>query len=331
MSQTPSVFPPMNEDAKFNLVAAAVAGVTMVASIVAFWWIWALVQPPAAKPIPSSPIFVNYDPSNPNLKPESLAAMQAYTQASPEPQNVQVLKGWNTAKIAAYMTAQVAGGLKVDCTYCHNIAPDANGVPQFYMDEDPSDPNAAWAAKKKTARAMLLMSGDLNRSWVSKLPASVGGYEITCATCHNGQPILTKGTYPTEIQNTLPNNYRLPLDREYPGGLVLTGDKSKSLDTAEENQYAMYHMNVSLGQGCTFCHNARYFPATGVANGGRDQKQHAIWMLQMSKYINENYSKAIMANKTPSCWMCHQGNIVPPGAAKPGQVPEMLNTTSKAP
>jgi hypothetical protein len=41
----------------------------------------------------------------------------------------------------------------------------------------------------------------------------------------------------------------LPLDREYPGGLVITGDESKSLDEAELNQYVMYHMNLSLGQG----------------------------------------------------------------------------------
>jgi photosynthetic reaction center cytochrome c subunit len=128
----------------------------------------------------------------------------------------------------------------------------------------------------------------------------------------------------------LPNDFRLPLDRNFPGGVVLTGDKTKSLDEAEINQNVMYHMNVSLGQGCTFCHNARYFPATGVEQGGRDQKAYAILMLQMSKYMKENYS-SIMANKDPSCWMCHQGAVIPPGAAKPGQIPEVLNRSSVAP
>lgn len=335
MSRTPSVFPPLSEDAKFNLVAGTVAMVTMVSSIVAFWWIWALVQPPAPKPIPESAVYVNYDPSNPNLTGEALSAMQAYTAAAEEPKNVQVLKGWSRSQIAAYMVAQVAGGLKVNCTYCHNIAPDAEGVPQFYLDEDPADPNATWAIKKKTARAMLLMSGDLNRTYVSKLPASVGNYQITCATCHNGKAQFQ--TYPTEIQNTLPNDYRLPLDiisddPNYPGlegapsdpsGLVVTGREDVSLDAVEMNQYTMYHMNVSLGQGCTFCHNARYFPGYDIP-----QKQHAVWMLQMSKHINNNYS-TIMAGKTPSCWMCHQGNRVPPGAAKEGQIPDVLSTTSK--
>jgi hypothetical protein len=51
MSQQQRAFPPMNDDVKFNLVAAAIAGITMVLSIVAFWWIWWIVQPPAPKPI----------------------------------------------------------------------------------------------------------------------------------------------------------------------------------------------------------------------------------------------------------------------------------------
>jgi hypothetical protein len=114
----------------------------------------ALVQPPAPKPIPTSPIYNNYDPAGNHLKPESLAAMQAYTQENPEPKNAQVLKGWNTQQITAYMTAQVSGGLKVDCSYCHNINNFA---------DDGND-------KKVKARAMMLMSGDLNRSFISKLP-----------------------------------------------------------------------------------------------------------------------------------------------------------------
>jgi photosynthetic reaction center cytochrome c subunit len=312
MSQQQRAFPPMNDDVKYNLVAGSVAAITMVLSIVAFWWIWLIVQPPAPKPIPESAVYNNYDPAGNHLKPESLAAMQKYITEYEQPQNVQVLKGWNTKQISNYMVAQVAGGLKVDCSYCHNI--------NNFADE--SNPN------KGKARAMMLMSGDLNRSFVSKLPVSVGGYNITCATCHNGKPKFE--TYPTEIQNTLPNDYRLPLEREYPGGLVITGVESKSLDEVELNQNTMYHMNLSLGQGCTFCHNARYFPATGVKEGGRDQKQHATWMLQMSKHINNSYSP-IMANQTPSCWMCHQGNSVPPGAAKAGQVPDVLSTTSSAP
>jgi photosynthetic reaction center cytochrome c subunit len=291
MSQNGSAFPPLSEDAKFNLVAATVAGITMVASIIAFWWIWSLVQPAAAAPIPPSTVYSNYDPATKNLKPESLAAMQAYTKANEQPQNVQVLKGWNTKQIAAYMVAQVSGGLKVDCTYCHNVANFA----------DDTNPN------KIKARAMMLMSGDLNRQFINKLPFRLEGqtigYELTCATCHNGQPQLTAGTYPRAIQNSLPNDFRLPLDRNYPGGVILTGDKTKSLDEAAVNQNVMYHMNVSLGQGCTFCHNARYFPATGIAEGGREQKAYAITMLQMSKYMKEHYS-TIMANKDPSCWMC---------------------------
>ena len=121
MSQQQNAFPPLSDDTKYNIVAGSVAAVTMVLSIVAFWWIWLIVQPPAPKPIPESAVYNNYDPAGTHLKPESLAAMQKYITENEQPQNVQILKGWNTKQISNYMVAQVAGGLKVDCSYCHNI------------------------------------------------------------------------------------------------------------------------------------------------------------------------------------------------------------------
>jgi photosynthetic reaction center cytochrome c subunit len=215
MSQQQSAFPPLNDDAKFNLVAGSMAADNHGFEHRCVWWIWSIVQPPAPKPIPVSTVYNKYDPSGNHLKPTSLTAMQKYITENEQPKNAQVLKGWNTKQISNYMVAQVAGGLKVDCSYCHNVNNFA----------DDSNPN------KVKARAMLLMSGDLDRSFVSKLPVSVGGYNITCATCHNGKPKFE--TYPRQIQNTLPNDYRLPLDREYPGGLVITGRKDKSLDEVE--------------------------------------------------------------------------------------------------
>jgi photosynthetic reaction center cytochrome c subunit len=219
-----------------------------------------------------------------------------------------------TAQISAYMTSQVSGGLKVDCSYCHNVANFAQGD---------GYPNAV---NKTRARAMMLMSADLNQNHVVKLPASVGGYQVTCATCHNGKPQFQP--YPIEIQNTLPNNFQLPLDLSYPGGLVVTGRTDKSNPEVELNQYTMYHMNVSLGQGCTFCHNARYFPSYEI-----DQKGYALSMLLMTQHIQNTYvapggriADGIMAGKSPSCYQCHQGARIPPGAAKPGQVPAVLSS-----
>lgn len=296
----------------FGIISVVLAG----GGFGTVYWIYTTLK--AQVEVKTSPAYVNYDISGDYQKSADWAAAQAgyqaYVAKYPQPQNVKVLKGWSTAQIYGYMVSQVSGGLKVSCQYCHNVQ-------NFSDDSNP---------KKVTARAMMLMSADLNTNYVGKLPASVGGYQVTCATCHNGQPVLTKGTYPVSIQNGIPVSFRLPLDRNYPGGLVVTGaqdatgKETRSVSDVTLNQYAMYHFNVSLGQGCTFCHNARYFPSYEV-----QQKSHAITMLQMTKHINETYSKQIMAGKTPSCWMCHQANSVPPGAANPGVVPAVLGGTGK--
>ena len=84
----------------------------MVLSIVAFWWIWWIVQPPAPKPIPESTVYNKYNPAGNHLKPTSLAAMQKYIKEHEQPQNVQILKGWNTKQISNYMVAQELVGSK---------------------------------------------------------------------------------------------------------------------------------------------------------------------------------------------------------------------------
>jgi photosynthetic reaction center cytochrome c subunit len=323
MSDQPRPMSPNSADprAVAQLVSLVVAGALALGSILMVGWIWdrARERDAAVNTPPESAVFNKYNPNGAYQESAdwiaSQQAYQAWLAANPEPKNVQVLKGWNTAQIYGYMVSQVSGGLKVDCSYCHNTA-------NFSDDSNP---------RKIQARQMMLMSGELNRQYVSLLPASVGGYEVTCATCHNGKPQFE--TYPVKIQNTLPNDFKLPLDRSYPGGLKVTGRTDIGLDSVQTNQYTMYHMNVSLGQGCTFCHNSRYFPSYEI-----EQKAHALTMLRMAQYINNTYvapdgnvANGIMAGKTPSCWMCHQGAVVPPGAAKPGQVPPVLSPSSAAP
>jgi photosynthetic reaction center cytochrome c subunit len=281
-------------------------------------WIWDRVKQKAPAP-PQSSIYLAYDQSGAYQQSTDWAAAQkayqAYSTQFPQPQNAQVLKGWSTAQIYGFMVTQVSGGLKVSCQYCHNIN-------NFSLDDNPI---------KVKARAMLLMSGDLNRNFISTLPATVGGYQVTCATCHNGQPKFE--TYPIKIQNTLPRTYTLPLNLNFPGGFVVTGRTDVGLDAVQQNQYAMYHMNVSLGQGCTFCHNSRHFPSNEII-----QKTHALTMLKMAKYITDTYgapggnaANGIMAGRNVSCWMCHQGARVPPAAALAGQVPPVLSISSSAP
>ncbi|NOK63168.1 MAG: photosynthetic reaction center cytochrome c subunit [Chloroflexi bacterium AL-W] len=299
-----SSFPPLSQRTIFYIVVALMAGIFAFSSIGIVVWIATILRPPEAA-APST--YVAYDPAGDYFSPESQQAMAEYTTQFPEPQAVEILQGMSTAEISAYMVSQVSGGLKVDCTYCHDISNFAG----------------EGTAQKATARQMMLMTADLNQNFITQLPATVnqdvGNIQITCATCHNGQNIFE--TYPAEALVTLPKDFQLPLDLEYPGGLVVTGQEDKSLDDVELNQNVMYHMNLSLGVGCTYCHNARYFPLNDVENKG-----YATTMLLMTQHLNENYLEA-MNNKVPSCYTCHQEAQVPPGAMRdPSLVPAVLST-----
>jgi photosynthetic reaction center cytochrome c subunit len=319
------VTPTVTQRTGYWIVFAIITVLLLTVAIGLPVWMTRQFEAIAAPPV-VSPGFTNYDIAGPYTETQQWAdAQAAYNQYVP--QNVQVLKGWSTAQIYGYMVSQVSGGLKVSCQHCHNINNFA----------DYNNPN------KVRAAGMMLMTADLNKNWLTLLPASVGNKQVTCATCHNGQAVFQP--YPPEIQNTQPNDFRLPLDRAYPGGLVVTGRTDKSLQDVELNQLTMYHMNASLGQGCTFCHNARYFPSNEIP-----QKQYAIHMLNMVRHLNgegkvrldipgvdpvallaipgvttpEFTYISLMRNKNPSCWMCHQGARLPPGSVDQGVVPQQL-------
>lgn len=331
---SPRVTPQMSYYATY----ATVALVMMLGSIGLVWWIvyqLRSLEPPKV----TSPIYVNYDATFPAadatdaVKKQWADAQTAYAQyvaQYPEPQNVKILTGWTTAQIYSYMVNQVSAGLKVSCQHCHNVQNFA----------DYNNPN------KVRALGMMLMVKDLNENWITLLPASVGNKQVACATCHNGQN-AGWDNYPAEVTDLIPPSFRLPLDKQYPGVLTVTGRTDKSLEDVATNQYTMYHMNASLGQGCTFCHNARYFPSYEIA-----QKQYAVHMLNMASYLS-NTGKAkidipevdvptllnikdaqggeypyiqLMRLKSPSCWMCHRGARLPGGAVNEGAAPPQLDT-----
>lgn len=308
----------LSQRTAFLLVFGLVTLVLVGGSLGLVSWIFSqlrsVARAEAPPPSGASTAYVNYDPNAPGvaqyIRPESLQAMTAYTAQYPEPQNIQVLQGWNTAQIAGYMVSQVSGGLRVDCAYCHNLA---NGN---FADE--SNPN------KNVARQMMLMSADLNQNWITLLPASVGQYQVTCATCHNGRAIPV--TYPAD-QSPLPDDYRLPLDNL--DALRVTGAEDPELNEVQINQWTMSHMNNSLGVGCNFCHNANYFPSNEIANKG-----YALTMLNMVKHIQDTYgprgNNLLKNNLIPSCYTCHQNNPIPPGAAQAGQVPPPLSSNPPA-
>jgi photosynthetic reaction center cytochrome c subunit len=304
-----SAAPLLGERTVFLLVFGLISLVFLVGSIWAVAWINGRMRSFDPAP-PASPIYTAYshEPSD-YIRTESLAAMSSYIAANPQPQNVQVLTGMTTAEISAYMVAQVSGGLGVDCAYCHSLA---NG--NFAEEGNPF---------KDRARQMMLMAADLNQNFVAQLPATVGGKEITCATCHNGRPNSFNGVsspgsnYPLE-QSAIPDDFRLPL--EDLALLRITGASQGDLQAVELNQNTMYHFNQSLGVGCAHCHNANYFPSDE-----RAQKGYALTMLQMTQHIEQQYAP-IMNNKSPSCWMCHRGAVLPPASANTGQVPAVLSS-----
>lgn len=322
--------PFFSQRALYLMVFGLMSVVFFAGSLAIVYWIRGQLRA-LTPPVATSPIYTNYATGPTSyLKPESIAAMNKYIAEHPQPQNVQVLTGLNTAAIANYMVGQFAGGLKVDCTYCHNLA-QGN-----FAAEDNLPVSANQNVPNKTlARQMMLMSADLNKTWVSQLPGSVGGKQITCATCHNGVAANFNGNpatgvlsnYPAD-QSPLPDDYVLPLQLAYPGVLTVTneinpatGRVSPDLNKVQYNQNAMYHMTHSLGVGCAYCHNANYFPSNE-----RAEKGYATIMLNMARDIDQKY-KGIMAGKSPSCWMCHREQQIPPGSANPGQVPAMLSYT----
>ncbi len=262
---------------------------------------------------PLNPAYVNYVTVGQYIKPESNTAIQEYLIEHPEPQNVKVLTGMSTTEVWNFMTTYVAGGLKEDCSYCHNINNFAADGAEIGDDEV--------AARKDNARLHLQMVADLNQNWITQLADIEGkqpsGAQIICATCHNGQ--ANPVAWPDGL-HALPDDYRLPLDDL--DVLQVTGDLSVSLDAVQYNQHTMYHMNESLAVGCTHCHNSRYFPSWE-----QPAKYYALTMLQMSQHIRGEY-QASMNGQEPSCSLCHQNQVRPPGAVRSGEfLPEVLRSS----
>lgn len=260
-----------------------------------------------------STIYVNYYNSADNfVSADSYLAMAAYQREYVRPQNVRVLTGLDTQGVIGYMLNHISAGMGVDCTHCHSLENFAAD-----MWDDP-----VGVANKRLAREHLYMVRDLNQEWIASLASLTSqrqpsGAQVTCATCHNGVPVPQ--AYP-EDQDGVPDNFRLPLAEnvvfsvENQGILNVNARRDISLETVQYNQYVMYHMNQSLGVGCTHCHNSRYFPSYDVPT-----KYYSLHMLQMSQFLVSDYSDSLRGQQ-PSCNLCHQGAAIPPGAARSADV-----------
>lgn len=328
--------------AAFGIAFALVTVLLLIGSL----WVVNFVQARAGEGPEAQPQITNgyigYSAGSGYITDETTVAVQAYIQQFPQPQNVKVLTGLSTTQIWGYMTSMMAGGLQVNCTYCHNLA-------NFAAEgEEIGDPIVA--ERKAKAVIHLQMVQDLNQNWITQLgnpqPAGIApgmteadiavartkqpsGAQITCATCHLGVPLPV--SWPAEL-HSLPNDYRLPITaatvEKFLGVTGLAGndlinvlqvtgkDTTVSLDAVQYNQYTMYHQNESLGVGCTHCHNSRYFPSWEVP-----AKHYAYTMLRMNQYIEETYGNpnSIIGDtfngQEPSCYLCHRANVRPLGSA----------------
>ena len=283
------------------VAAAVLVVVLLVTQSLAYFVSTTVVETAAAQELPPS-VYVNYYADGSYVSAESNAAIAAYIAQYPEPQNAQVLVGMTTTEIWTFMTSYMAGGLQVDCNYCHNIA--NFGAEGADIGDD------VVATRKDTARLHLQMVADLNQNWLTQLTTIAdkqpSGAQIICATCHNGNPLPV--AWPEGLLG-LPDDFRLPLDNL--DVLLLAGNTGTvSLDTVQNNQHTMYHIKQSLGVGCTHCHNTRYFPAWD-----QPAKYYALTMLQMNQHILTEYSET-MNNQEPSCYMCHLNQVRPPGAVE---------------
>jgi photosynthetic reaction center cytochrome c subunit len=295
----------------FVLVTLTIMGAS--AWVVTFVWQRVRVDNSLRADSALSAIYVNYYNSADNyVSADSYLAMAAYQRDYVRPQNVRVLTGLDTQGVIGYMLNHISAGMGVDCTHCHTLANFAAD-----MWDDP-----VGVANKQMAREHLYMVRDLNQEWIASLASLTdrrqpSGAQVTCATCHNGVPVPQ--SYPAD-QEGVPDDFRLPLDQnvvfsvEQQGILNVNARRDISLDTVQYNQNVMYHMNQSLGVGCTHCHNSRYFPSYEVPT-----KYYSLHMLQMSQFLVSDYSDALRGQQ-PSCNLCHQGAAIPPGAARSADV-----------
>lgn len=327
------------------LISVAVGVVVAVITTATFYWIYELASGPerraaavaAAAPYnPSAGVKVITDspPNNPTDGREPWLGLEAWSlgvqagqdwvAANPNPLNVQVLVGMDSAQIWGYMQQHVSGALGVSCQYCHDIN---NFASETYP-------------QKNAARNMLRLVRDVNAQYIVDLPNWRGNY-VQCATCHNnapvdmptvgpqfvgaeqpinvvsvpldseGVPILDPAEKPEALQEPLPLeeailwyifNYEvwLPFEPTDPfsgrGSLALTYEGGRIQDQVNIVQGTMNYQAWSLNVGCTYCHSSRNFIAYELNAAGNlpnpqygYNKLKAQQMMLLTTWMAENW------------------------------------------
>ena len=268
-------------------------------------------QPPSA----ASLYYVDYNTNvDDYVSEEAYLAMGQYLYENEETINVQVLTDASPQELVGYMLNYYSAGLQVNCDYCHSL--------QNFAADVWDDPVAM--ANKNTARLHTLVSQDLNRNWLDTLTEVTqekqpSGAQIVCATCHNGVAVPNPyegaefGVLGPEF--SMAQVYAEDLSVGYDENILnVNGRYDISLETVQYQQKVMYHMNSSMNVGCTHCHNSRYFPSNEVP-----AKLYSQHMLGMNQALYTTWSDA-MNGSEPSCLLCHQGEVIPPGSARNAEV-----------
>src|SRR5712692_671930 len=213
---------------------------------------------------------------------ENLPAEQVF-------KNIEILKSKPASRLPGMMKA-LNGLLGVPCTHCH--------VKDAWEKEEPQ--------AKVTSRRMFAMLGGVTAKYFA------GGDQLSCWTCHRGQPKPPTGA--EEIRAALE---KLPEARQklIADLLAKLGDKKdQPAEQAFENIQSFKGMpaarllrtmsvfTIVLGVNCTHCHAAGEW-----SKDDKTPKQTARKMLRMVGDINRD----IAGIGTAACWTCHRG------AAKP--------------
>ncbi len=97
----------------------------------------------------------------------------------PKPSNLKVLPADIPIPKLVETMIGFSQQLGVECVHCHVAKP---GVDPNYDLNFASDANP----KKGTARIMLTMVAEINRSYIASVPEPHQGQPVTCGTCHRG-------------------------------------------------------------------------------------------------------------------------------------------------
>ncbi len=297
---------------------------------------------------------------------EALQAYNVWQQQNPQTVNVQVLTQYlgpqynSTAKVFEYMSKYFTPGVGQSCEYCHNLQnfaayekpqktvakamlimqfelqnkwissiPRPQGQPLYQLQCATCHYGKAqfWNTDQKNVPtienlAMFGIAGGGNPTQYD-----MKHYGITL----NGKPPASYEIVDDKLLAARPdaqgniNYFQVTANKDTPAGL----------NDTYRNQAAMYHMNTALGVGCDFCHYGGYFKSYVLEDGTfkwpKSQSRHMLGMVQdiainwFPQMPKADPTRGALAQ--PNCWMCHRGNVVPPGAYLPGEgeVPQKVS------